>query len=77
MPTVVEYRGIKFVVHPNDHNPPHVHVKLSSGAECRINLESGDFMDTPPAGTQRAILRMYRDNVEEIVGKWEEYHPDQ
>ena len=77
MPTVARDNGITFVIHVNDHQPPHVHVKLVDGRECRINLVSGEFMDTTPAGMMRNIRNSYFENVEDIWTAWEKYHPDE
>ena len=77
MSTAARYDDrMRFVIHPNDHNPPHVHVKLQNGDECRINLISGEFMDSPPAGMRRIIKRRYLDNIEDLFAEWEKYHPD-
>ena len=77
MPTVARENGIRFVIYPNDHLPPHVHVKLSDGSECRINLVSGEFIDTAPAGMARKIKESYFENVEDIWAAWEKYHPNE
>ena len=59
MPTVARFKGGRFAVNPNDHNPPHVHVFLDDGESCRIELLSGEFMDSPPRGMERTIRRAY------------------
>ena len=64
MPVVVRTGEFRFIIHPNDHNPPHVHVRLSSGEEYRINLLAGDFMEVPPRGMRRRVMRAYLENVE-------------
>lgn len=74
MPTVARHNGFRFVIYPNDHLPPHVHVKMRDGRECRIDLLTGDFMDLPPAGMASNIRESYFDNVAEIWEAWERYH---
>ena len=74
MPTVVRDNGFSFVIYPNDHLPPHVHVKMRDGRQCRIDLVSGDFIDAPPAGMVSNIRKSYFDNVAEIWTAWERYH---
>jgi len=37
MPTVLRIDGLRFVIWPNDHPPPHVHV-FSAEAEAKIDL---------------------------------------
>jgi hypothetical protein len=66
----------KFVVHSKDHSPPHVHVRLNDRSEYRIDLISGEFMDSAPApGMRRKIMKAYNENIERIWSKWEEMHP--
>ncbi len=77
MPTVVRVDGMSFVIHPNDHPPPHTHVKLDGGREYRINLLSRDFMDAQPKGKKRRkIMKVYDENLEKIWSAWEKYHSD-
>lgn len=42
MPTVHQFRGLRFVVYPNDHRPAHVHV-IGNGREAVFRLN-------PPIG---------------------------
>ena len=76
MPIVVYEDSFKFFICPNDHPPPHVHVKFTDGGDCRIDLLAGDFIDTPPRGTRRKIMEAYYENIERILASWEQYHPD-
>ena len=64
--------GIRFHVWPNDHPPPHVHVFVE-GEEVRINLLTDAFMDEPPPGKRRAILRAYRKHREALLELWKRY----
>lgn len=41
MPTVLRVHGLRFVIWPNDHAPPHVHV-FSADAEATIGLGEPD-----------------------------------
>ena len=75
MPTVSRFRGGRFVINTNDHNPPHVHVIFDDGESCRIELLSGEFMDLPPQGMERTIRRAYFENAEAIWNEWERLHP--
>ena len=43
MPTVVRKYGLRVVIYPGDHNPPHVHV--FGDAETKILL--GTYRDQP------------------------------
>ena len=77
MPVVVRTDEFRFIIHPNDHNPPHVHVQLLSGEEYRINLLAGDFMGIRPRGmSRRRMMRAYSENIETIWSAWDSYHGD-
>jgi len=75
MPTVAREGAFQFVIRTNElpYEPPHVHVRFG-GEEVRINLDSGEFMDEPPPGQRRPILKAYRSHADEIRRKWEEIH---
>lgn len=73
LPTIAEDGEFRFVVYPNDHPPPHVHVKFG-GSEVRINLDSGTFMEEPPGGKRRALLEAYQRHAVAIRKAWDSYH---
>ena len=58
----------------SDFEPPHVHVWVAREDVCRIELNSGSFMEEPPAGTYRDILRAYGAHAREIRRVWDEIH---
>jgi hypothetical protein len=79
MPTVLRISGLRFVIWPNDHAPPHVHV-FSADAEAKIALG-------PPDGRPRLIenrrmkpqdiaaaLKGTSDNRVLLLQKWSEIH---
>jgi len=41
---------------------------------CRIELNSGRFMDEPPPGDFRRILEAYRRYADAIRETWDEIH---
>ena len=41
---------------------------------CRIELSGGAFMETPPPGTFRDIMRTYARYAEEIRKTWDSIH---
>ena len=41
MPVVLRFGRFKFVIHPQDHSPAHVHV-LADGAEAKFDIKSGN-----------------------------------
>jgi len=75
MPVVAREGEFKFVIYVREqpYEPPHVHVQFG-GEEVRIDLNSGDLMDEPPAGKRRAILEAYRKHARKIRKAWARYH---
>ncbi|TDU84011.1 uncharacterized protein DUF4160 [Kribbella voronezhensis] len=51
--------GISLVVHMNDHQPPHVHVKRPGENDIRLGLADGSLLDDlPPGASARKIRHM-------------------
>ncbi|MFB6285728.1 MAG: DUF4160 domain-containing protein [Candidatus Bipolaricaulia bacterium] len=75
MPTVARDGEFAFIVHTRElpFEPPHVHV-VFGGDEVRIELGANLFMEAPPEGKRRAILKAYERHVDEIRRIWEEIH---
>lgn len=79
MPTVVRIRGLRFVIWPNDHDPPHVHV-FSADAEAKIALgacgESPRLLEN--RRMTRADLAVALDGALEhqamLLQRWSEIH---
>jgi len=76
MPTVAMEGQFRFVVNTmeNEFEPPHVHVWVGNEDVCRIELNSGTFMEEPPAGDYRSILEAYRRHAEVIRMTWDDIH---
>lgn len=76
MPTVAVEGQFRFVVNTkeNSFEPPHVHVWVGNEDVCRIELNGGSFMDTPPPGNFRNIMRAYARYTEEIRRVWDAIH---
>ena len=76
MPTVVIEGQFRFVVNTreNDFEPPHVHVWVGGEDVCRIELDGGTFMDSPPPGRYRDILDIYAKHAEAIRKTWDDLH---
>ena len=76
MPTIVIVGQFRFVVNTreNDFEPPHVHVWVGNEDVCRIELNSGRFMDQPPPGNYRSIIGAYRRHAAAIRQEWERIH---
>ena len=79
MPTVLRIGGLRVVVYPNDHRPPHVHV-IGDGCEavCRLNCPAGpvelreNYGFSPPE-TGRIVTALGR-QLEMLCGEWERIH---
>ncbi len=76
MPTVAREGQFRFVVNTRENifEPPHVHVWVSNEDVCRIELNGGTFMDDPPPGTLRDIMKVYASYAEEISKVWDDIH---
>ena len=57
MPTVAMEGQFRFVVNTreNGFEPPHVHLWVGNEDVCRIELNGGTYMDSPPPGAFRDI----------------------
>ena len=76
MPTIAVEDHLRFVVNTreNSFEPPHVHVWVGSEDVCRIELNGGTFMDAPPPGTFRDIMKAYTRYAEDISRVWDAIH---
>ncbi len=76
MPTVAIEGPFRFVVNTreNEFEPPHVHVWVANEDVCRIELNSGHFMDEPPPGDYRRILDAYGNHADAIRMTWDQIH---
>jgi len=79
MPTVLRQAGLRVVIWPNDHSPPHVHVFSGSG-EAKIALDG-------PSGHPQLVenrrmgrpdvakaLRLVAEHRAMLARKWKEIH---
>ncbi len=76
MPTVAEEGSFRFVIYPRENafEPPHVHVFVGSEDLCRIELNGQQFMEAPPPGVRRTILRAYKKHAQVIRREWDRIH---
>ncbi|NNC30697.1 DUF4160 domain-containing protein [Longimicrobium terrae] len=80
MPVVLREDGWKFVIYPNDHPPPHVHVRRAGGIRVKVLLpHSGEsvrivwFRDGPPLEAARAGLLVEK-HADVLLAAWERIH---
>jgi len=79
MPTILFVNGFQFIIWPDDHEPPHVHVFKGDG-EAKVSLGNGE---QPPAfvtiyGLSRReakfIWRVVAEHQDELLAAWEKIH---
>ena len=76
MPTVSIEGQFRFVVNTRENafEPPHVHVWVGNEDICRIELNWGTYMDEPPPGDYRDIMRAYARHAAAIRSEWDRIH---
>ena len=76
MPTVARDGPFEFKVYPREleFEPPHVHVWYENNDACRINLDSGAYMDDPPPRRWNDILEAYARHAGPIRAEWDRLH---
>lgn len=76
MVTVHRAYGFRFVVFPNDHSPPHVHV-FGQGGEAKIVLAGLGRVDwvvgMSRADLRRVMLEVRRER-EQLIAAWRRIH---
>lgn len=76
MPKIADVSGAGVFVFPNDHHPPHVHVRYHDRA-VRLRIEDAALMD-PDRGVPARIVREARDwlldNQAKAAEIWARYH---
>lgn len=78
MPTVLRVGGFEFGIYPDDHEPPHVHVRYSGGrvvvAIESEHLRGAQGMTAANISHARRLVRLHR---EELLAAWAELHPEE
>ena len=79
MPTVLFINGFKFIIWPDDHEPPHVHVFKGDGeAKLRIgNCEQAPAFVAINALTKREakfIWGVVAEHQQALLDAWEKIH---
>jgi len=81
MPTALRIDGLRVVIYPNDHRPPHVHV-LGAGTEAVFILNCpagpptlrGSFEFT--TAELNGIASALADDLTALCAEWERIHHD-
>lgn len=79
MPTVLRLGGLRIVIYPNDHSPPHVHVIGPAGeAIFRLNCPQGPSTLRESIGFKVAELNRLEASLATEMGRlcseWERIH---
>jgi hypothetical protein len=74
--------GWRIQLHPNDHDPPHVHfwLKGDQRAQVRLSLATGEPLDGEalPTGSKKRLAKASQfvvANQPLLMSKWTEAHP--
>ncbi|CAA9312908.1 MAG: hypothetical protein AVDCRST_MAG89-1236 [uncultured Gemmatimonadetes bacterium] len=75
MGTVHRESGFTFRIWPNDHRPPHVHVR-KGGEVALINLSPVSVRDrrTMKLRNLGSAVELVHRNAESLLSKWEDLH---
>ena len=78
MPTVAVDGPFTFRINTRENafEPPHVHVWEGNESLCRIQLDTGAYLDNPPPGRYRDILEAYARHADAIMRMWDQIHGD-
>ena len=76
MPTIAKEGQFRFVIYSreNEFEPPHVHIFIGREDVSRLELNGGQFMENPPRGNYREILKIYSKYAEVIRCEWDRIH---
>ena len=81
MPTVFSERGVRYVIYPNDHAPPHFHalgpawemVMLLGNCE-EIKPKIRAITGAPTKAQVRQVLLAAHARCRELFGQWRQIH---
>jgi hypothetical protein len=72
MPTIAIIDGVRIMIYPKDHLPPHLHA-LFGGQEAQISILTGDMLNGRlPVAKRRAVLAWLAENRPQIAYVWDE-----
>lgn len=74
MPVVIRLGRFRFIIYPQDHGPPHVHV-IGAGAEAKFEIQTGRCLAA--RGFQQKTLKQLAEvvlrNRDLLMEAWNEY----
>jgi hypothetical protein len=75
MPTLQKFAASRVVMYAADHLLPHVHVQLSDGRECTVELGSLVIVGRVAAREIRDELRWIESHQVWLHDEWRRYNP--
>jgi hypothetical protein len=72
VPTIAIIAGVRVVIYPKDHLPPHLHAMLG-GQSARISILTGEVLEGDlPRSKLRAVLEWLAANRPRVAYAWRE-----
>jgi uncharacterized protein DUF4160 len=72
MPTIAIVAGVRIIIYPKNHLPPHLHVKFAE-YEAMISIVTGDVLEgSLPRAKQRAVRDWLSTHREQVAYVWQE-----
>ena len=72
MPTTALVAGVRIIIYPKDHLPPHLHAILAEH-EAMISIVTGDVLEgSLPRAKLRAVQKWLEAHREEVAFVWQE-----
>ena len=72
MPTIAIIAGVRIVIYPKDHLPPHLHA-IFAEYEAMISIVTGDVLEgSLPRTKQKAVQDWLAANREHVAHVWRE-----
>ncbi|MGE0750655.1 MAG: DUF4160 domain-containing protein [Variibacter sp.] len=72
MPTIALVAGVRIIIYPKDHLPPHLHAKFAE-QEAMISILTGDVLvGSLPRAKLRAVQDWLAAHREHVAYVWEE-----
>ena len=75
MPTLQRFDGCRVLMYPDDHPPPHVHIKLSDGRECTVDIDSFEIKGRVAEREIREAMAWIASNQAQLLYEWRRYNP--
>ena len=75
MPTLQRLPASRVLMYADDHLLPHVHVKLSDGRECTVEIDTREIKGRIVAREIRDELIRIAANRALLHGEWRRYNP--